>query len=99
MEVFGCRGSRDLSASHSAIGVANFGSYLGDMPEHENPRITARVKCGLNPEAAITVHPQYGHDPTLVHMLLRFCERPVVMDEDEQILEFPPRGVTSLMVS
>jgi hypothetical protein len=73
------------------------------MPEHGNPRITARVKCGLNPEAAIAVHPQYGHDPTLVHMLLRLalfsCERPVVMDKDEQILEFPPRGVTSLMVS
>jgi hypothetical protein len=74
------------------------------MTKRENrPLISVRVKCGLNPEAAISVHRQYGNDPALVHMMLHLalfsCERPLVMDEDERVLEFPRRAVTSFMVS
>jgi hypothetical protein len=74
------------------------------MTERENrPPISVRVKCGQEPDVAIPVHPQYGNDPAIVHMLLHLalfcCERPLVMDEHVRILEFPPDVVTALLVS
>jgi hypothetical protein len=74
------------------------------MTEREHPPgILVWVKCGQEPGVVIHVHPQYGSEPAIVHMLLHLalfsCERPLVMDEHERILEFTPGVVTSLIVS